>query len=163
MTKFVADHMLGTLAKWLRILGYDTLYPKEFGDEKFLDIARRDERVLLTMDKEIAKRKISRGVKIVTVREVDVRGQLREVFSALAMAPDPAKILSRCSVCNSEIAEVAKELACGNVPDGVYEQQDRFWKCPGCGRFYWEGTHRVGILKTAKGLGTEQRDEKTQM
>jgi hypothetical protein len=148
--KFVADHMLGTLAKWLRFLGYDTLYPDCIDDGELVRIARDEKRVLLTRDKEIARRKDGKHVKIILIKDKDVEKQVAEVFSYCGIKPDPGMFLSRCSVCNSPIEPVGQGEAGNRVPAGVFERHDRFWKCPGCGRFYWEGTHWTKIKKIAE-------------
>jgi len=150
--KFVADHMLGTLAKWLRFLGYDTLYPDCIDDGELVRIAKDEKRVLLTRDKEIARRKESRDIKILLVKNDEVERQLADVLAGLGIKPDLGKVLTRCSVCNLLVEDAEKFSAMGLVPDGVFERHDKFWKCPGCCRFYWEGTHYNRIIKTAKRL-----------
>jgi uncharacterized protein with PIN domain len=146
--KFIADHMLGTLAKWLRLLGYDTLYPKNLKDVDLVEMARKEGRVLLTRDKEIPKRKISRDVKIILISQEDLQMQLTEVFTSIGLKPDPEKILMRCSVCNAAIKPISKIEAQDHIPEGVLECHEKFWECPDCSRYYWEGTHWKKIMET---------------
>jgi uncharacterized protein with PIN domain len=147
--KFIADNMLGTLSKWLRLFGYDTLYPGDADDAWLVDIAGKDDRILLTRDKEIALRRESKKITVVTVTSDDIEKQLDEVFSILKITPSPDRILTLCSVCNTQIIEIPKESVKGLIPNGVFELHDRFWKCPCCGRFYWMGTHWKKIIDRA--------------
>jgi len=133
--KFVCDHMLGTLAKWLRFLGYDTLYPGPLDDGELKALAVREERVLLTRDKELSGRVA--GCLYVGSDELDE--QFTQVVKAFALNSENA--MSRCSVCNELIEIVPKEKAREHVPEGVFTRQQEFWWCPKCGRFYWQGSH----------------------
>lgn len=133
--KLLCDHMLGTLAKWLRIMGYDTAYPGALSDSEILRLADVEDRVLLTRDKELA----SRRTGIVRVRSDDLNEQIREVASALRLRiVDP---LSRCSVCNAVLVPAPESSVEDRVPEGVRNRHHEFWRCPSCGRVYWQGTH----------------------
>ena len=133
--KLLCDHMLGTLAKWLRFMGYDTAYPGPLDDTELLLLAGREGRVLLTRDKELA----SRSSGAIRVRSDDLEEQIREVASALRLRiVDP---LSRCSVCNAVLIPARKEDVSDQVPEGVRARHDTFWRCPSCGRVYWQGSH----------------------
>ena len=133
--KLLCDHMLGTLAKWLRFMGYDTSYPGPLDDTALIEAAKREGRVLITRDKELA----SRLPGTIRVRSDDLEEQIREVASALDLRViDP---LSRCSLCNTILVPVGKEELAERVPEGVRERHDRFWRCPSCDRVYWQGSH----------------------
>ncbi len=133
--KLLCDHMLGTLAKWLRFMGYDTAYPGPLDDTELLALARREERVLLTRDKELA----SRSPKTLRVRSDELEEQIREVASALGLRlVDP---LSRCSLCNTILVPVPLDAVKGLVPEGVQTRHEAFWQCPSCHRVYWQGSH----------------------
>ncbi len=133
--KLLCDHMLGTLAKWLRFMGYDTAYPEPLGDTELLELARREDRVLLTRDKELA----SRSPEALRVRSDDLEEQIREVAARLQLkVVDP---LSRCSLCNSVLAVASREEVGDLVPEGVRARHDTFWRCPTCGKVYWQGSH----------------------
>lgn len=133
--RLLCDHMLGTLAKWLRFMGYDTAYPGPLDDTELLEVAEREGRILLTRDKELASRSRS-GVR---VRSDDLEEQIREVASSLGLKlVDP---LSRCSRCNAVLAPVPPEAVKDIVPEGVQERHREFWQCPSCRRVYWQGTH----------------------
>jgi len=133
--KLLCDHMLGTLAKWLRFMGYDTAYPGPLDDTALLAQARDEDRVLLTRDKELA----SRSPKALRVRSDDLEEQIREVATALDLKlVDP---LSRCSLCNAVLVPVPLEAVRDIVPEGVRSKHEEFWQCPTCHRVYWQGSH----------------------
>ncbi len=133
--RLLCDHMLGTLAKWLRFMGYDTAYPGPLGDTELIAMARREERVLLTRDKELS----ARCPGAVRVHSDVLEDQVREVAAALGLrVVDP---LSRCSVCNSLLAAVPLESVRDIVPEGVRSRHQEFWQCPTCRRVYWQGSH----------------------
>ncbi|MBI4698026.1 MAG: Mut7-C RNAse domain-containing protein [Nitrospirae bacterium] len=144
--KFIADSMLGRLARWLRLLGYDTLYYPRIDDRELLRIAREDERVLLTRDTRLVK---ARGLKnFLLLTDNDSFKQLGEVISVLGLKVNDklkdgvsALSLSRCAVCNARLAAVRKEEAKAFVPEYVFQTSEAFRKCSGCGKLYWNGTH----------------------
>jgi len=146
--KFLCDHMLGTLAKWLRMLGFDTSYSPPIDDDELLKVAWREGRILLTRDKNVGSFK---EVKILNVESDDLDEQLGEVLKACNLEiKDP---MSRCSLCNTLVREVKKEDCAGKVPQGVFERQDKFWFCDKCKKYYWAGSHwdkiveRIEVLK----------------
>jgi uncharacterized protein with PIN domain len=134
--KLLADGMLGTLAKWLRLLGYDTAYDNAADDHALARRARAEGRVLLTRDRELANR---RGLHTLLIESEDLDEQVQQVQEALGPPPDPA--LSRCAVCNTALERVSPEDIASRVPPYVVRTQTDFRRCPGCGRVYWPGTH----------------------
>lgn len=132
---FVVDGMLGTLAKWLRILGYDTLFDPGLDDHQLVRLARAENRVLLTRDRELARR---RGVRTLLVAGERLDEQIRQVLADLDLTPGP----SRCPVCNTPLTAMDRQTAAAQVPGYVAQTQDEFRFCPGCRRVYWRGSHR---------------------
>jgi uncharacterized protein with PIN domain len=128
--------MLGTLAKWLRLLGYDTAYDNTATDPQLARRARAEGRVLLTRDHDLAGR---RGLHALLIQSEVLEEQVREVQDALGPPPDPA--LSRCAVCNAALASVSSKEVADKVPPYILRTQSDFRRCPGCGRVYWPGTH----------------------
>jgi hypothetical protein len=129
--------MLGTLAIWLRILGYDAAYARDVDDEALLQQASSEQRRLLTRDKELA----SRNDDAILIESTDLEEQLRRVIRATDMALSPDAMLSRCTVCNTPVLKVEKAAVADKVPVYAYERHEEFWRCPSCGRVYWKGTH----------------------
>jgi len=134
--KFLADNMLGRLAIWLRLLGYDTAYHHDATDAQLARIARAENRVLLTRDVELTRR---RGVRAILIKSEQAEEQLRQVFHALNLTAREA--FSRCAECNTVLEEVSKESVRGQVPPYVFHTQERYRRCPRCARIYWRGTH----------------------
>jgi len=136
--RFLCDHMLGSLARWLRFLGYDTMYPEAMDDTKLLKLARAEGRFLLTRDIELSERAGKDGM---LVKSIELEGQLRVVKRELHLDLDDARLLTRCSLCNTPLEDVPKARVKGMVPEAVFERQEEFWRCPGCGQLYWPGSH----------------------
>lgn len=138
----ICDHMLGTLARWLRLLGFDTSYPDALEDDEILRVARKEGRLLLTRDRDLGGR---RGVDVLYVSSDVLDEQMVQVLRDLHLSiTEP---LRRCPVCNAVLLTASKSDALGNVPEGVYNLHEEFWRCPGCERFYWQGTHWARITR----------------
>lgn len=140
---FVVDAMLGTLATWLRILGYDTRYDPAWDDNLLARVARAQSRILLTRDTELARRP---GLQILLIASDILEEQLVQVTQTFSLTADHA--FSRCPVCNHLIRAVPKHEAWGQVPSYVYMTQNDFRLCPECGRFFWRGSHWQRIIAT---------------
>ena len=149
--KFLCDHMLGTLAKWLRFLGYDTAYPEALDDNDVKTLAARDGRMLLTRDRELR----GRVPGAFYVESDDPDEQLVQVARAFRLTAEVA--LSRCSVCNVPIEPVSKDSAKEHVPQGVYDRQREFWRCRQCGRFYWKGSHFDHVLARVRDVAAKAK------
>ena len=144
--RLLCDHMLGSLARWLRFMGYDTAYPSPMDDRALADKARAEDRVLLTRDKQLA----GRFDGAVYVRSDVLEDQIRQVADALPLkVVDP---LSRCSLCNTPIVPTAPESVRGLVPDGVLARHEAFWRCPTCEKVYWQGSHWGKMIERLNGL-----------
>jgi uncharacterized protein with PIN domain len=141
--KFAADAMLGKLAKWLRILGYDTSYERDIEDESLLEAAAREGRFLLTRDTRLI-RKLEPG-EYLFIRDNAPSDQLRQVFRELGLKADDWLIFSRCTLCNTPLVDMDKEHTQGLVPEYVFMNAESFKRCPSCGRIYWRGTHAKRI------------------
>lgn len=136
--RFVADTMLGRLATWLRILGYDVEYSRD-EDTALIERARVSGRILLTRDTGIVCRR--NAPSHLFVRSDHVAEQLRQVVRAFHLVP-AAPSRRRCPRCNVVMEARTKAEVFGRVPEFVWSRQDAFWGCPACGRLYWAGTHR---------------------
>jgi uncharacterized protein with PIN domain len=128
--------MLGTLAKWLRILGYDTCYDTALDDHGLVRLARAEDRVLLTRDRELARR---RGVRVLLVESEDLDSQVDQVLSRFRLEPD--RSFSRCPICNELLQPIDREAVLPRVPAYVARTHKTFRLCPACQRVYWRGTH----------------------
>jgi len=137
--RLLADGMLGTLAKWLRLLGYDTYFDPALDDHALARLARAEGRILLTRDRALAAR---RGLQSLFVQEENLEAQIAQVVRALG---PPSGLEPRCAVCNGELAFVPKAAVRSFVPPYVFHTQSEFRRCTACGRIYWRGTHWTHI------------------
>jgi uncharacterized protein with PIN domain len=139
--RFLADAMLGRLARWLRILGYDTDYDKAITEEALIERAIREDRWLLTRDRRLVLRKLLRGRHTLLDAD-DVDGQLRQLHRDLAIDLDLTHQRAyRCADCNVAIIAISHDEAVSLVPPFVAEQYRAFLQCPQCRRVFWPGTH----------------------
>jgi uncharacterized protein with PIN domain len=145
LPRLLVDAMLGRLARWLRLMGYDTLYWREGSDAALAERARVEGRLLLTRDHQLAGR---RDVKALLVTTETLDEQLAEVHAALGGRPRP---FTRCPECNAPLEELAHEAARGLVPTYVWQTQSVFRRCAGCRRVYWKGTHWPGMAARLEG------------
>jgi uncharacterized protein with PIN domain len=153
---FVADAMLGTLAKWLRILGYDTLFDPALDDHQLARLARAEGRVLLTRDRALARR---RGMRALLIESEQLDDQIEQVLAELELEPE--RSFSRCPVCNEPLVPMAQQEAREKVPAYVARTHKRFKSCPGCGRVYWRGTHWQRMDRRLAQLQSGQADTHT--
>ncbi len=139
--KFIVDAMLGDLARWLRMLGYDTIYAGHMPDRRIIELARRDGRLIVTRDRGLAARARRDGVQVLVVDAEELPEKLAYLARRLGISLniDPDK--SRCPLCNGVLRRVERSVVRGRVPPRVYEAYDVFWMCTRCGQVYWRGSH----------------------
>lgn len=136
--KFVADCMLGKLARWLRILSYDTAYDPFAEDDDLLRQAQAENRILLTRDGPLAARAPDGQCVLVAHDHLD--DQVAQLVKALGLDLD-RETFTRCLVCNEPILAATPEAVRDRVPPYVVQNHTRFYVCPTCDRVYWRGTH----------------------
>ena len=149
--KFLCDQMLGTLAKWLRIYGFDTYFANsQIDDEVLIKIAKKEDRILITRDKELVQKARRENIKTILLKNTDIDEQIVDVLKDKNF--DEKLLLSRCILCNSEIHEIKKEDIKDKVPIKVFENNDKFWFCEKCKKVYWRGTHYDNMVEKIKNL-----------
>ncbi len=131
--------MLGRLAKWLRILGYDTVYRNDITREDAVTLSRTEDRILLTRDTHIAREGLP---GLVFIQEDRFRDQIVEAVRKLDLRPREDRIFSLCIECNAPLRDASLGEVRAEVPGFVARTQTRFLRCPACRRVYWGGTHR---------------------
>ena len=142
--KFIVTKEVGKLSRWLRILGFDTDYFRSDNIGTLILIALREDRIIITRRKE----KINNlEKKTVVVNSNKLEEQLAEVVNKLGLAIDEEKMFSRCTVCNSPLAEAEKESIKEFIPEHVYKTQNLFMHCPACKKIYWQGSHWGNVKK----------------
>jgi hypothetical protein len=147
--RFVADVMLGRLAKWLRIAGFDVLYSNTFPDDELVRISNSEGRVLLSRDTRLLVRRAVR--QFIFLESQDLPTQIRQVFKTMHIA-GLSSPLTRCLSCNERLQETTRESVRGMVPAFVYETQVHFKSCPSCGKIFWAGTHRTSVIRNLEKL-----------
>ena len=148
--RFLIDGMLGKLNRWMRILGYETEYVKDKGDDELVNSARRSSSILLTSDEELYRSAIIRGVDSFLIRgknETERLAALARRYN-LRLGIDPN--LSKCPLCGSSIEQVSKADIEALVPPTTFKVYQSFWECinPTCAKIYWHGSHWKRIEQT---------------
>jgi uncharacterized protein len=154
--RFVVDTMLGRLARWLRAMGYDTLYPGQAEDRRLLQLSRAEERILVTRDRVLARLAEPRSCLI---RAELVDEQLLEAVEQLALPRDDGLWLSRCLECNALLEPGRREDLRELLPEHVFATHTDFMRCPGCARIYWAGSHVDRMVeRLTRLLGRSEKD-----
>lgn len=147
--RFITDVHLGKLARYLRMLGFDTLYDPTLEDAQIIERGVAESRMILTRDLGILKNsRVRHGyfvraqIPIQQAREIALRFDLKE-----QLAP-----FSRCLECNTQLEPVRKEAVAEQVPPKVFELFSTFFRCPGCQKIYWEGSHHAHMSNFIRDL-----------
>ncbi|MCE4613222.1 MAG: Mut7-C RNAse domain-containing protein [Desulfurococcales archaeon] len=149
--RFVADTMMGEVARWLRLLGYDVVYSRHFTDDEILRLASSTGRIIITRDKRLHRKAVKMGLRSVYVEAVESAAhRLAEISvkSGIEIAADPSK--SRCPECNGELFKSDKERVLNKIPPGARNAYDTFYVCSRCGKVYWEGSHWKNIRRIVR-------------
>lgn len=144
--RFVVDVNVGRLAKWLRVMGYDTVFPKENGDNQLVRIALKEDRVLVTRDAGIALRRAARigQMTVALIKKDDLRSQLGQLVRDLGL--NLSSGFSRCVLCNEPLRPIDKGDVAERLPPYVLLTQSKFLECQLCRRVYWPGTHWTNMM-----------------
>lgn len=140
--RFIVDANAGKLAKWLRMMGYDTLFFNGTDDGSMVKLALAQGRTVITRDTEFMKRRaVSSGrVSALLVSGDDPAAQMQSAIAKLGLDKD-YRPFTRCLECNAELSRRDKNEVTGSVPERVYSLQEQYMQCPSCQRIYWRGTH----------------------
>ena len=142
--KFVLDVHLGKLARYMRMVGLDTVYKNNFTDNELVEISLAEKRTILTKDRGILKRNaITHGYWI---RNEAPEKQLKEVVERFDLK-NKLKEFSRCLECNSTLTEIEKEKIINRLPPKVKDRQNNFFYCRECDKVYWKGSHYEKMKK----------------
>ena len=141
--KFIADCHLGKLAKYLRIMGFDTLFFPHIEDDELIMIANEEKRIILTRDRELSQRK---NAPVLFLEPTDTKEQLKTLIDYYHLKEHPAPF-SRCIVCNSPLQVIEKKKIIDRIPEKVKKYFNYFEYCPACDRVYWKGDHYRHMMK----------------
>jgi len=152
-TRFIADNNVGGLARWLRLMGYDTVLLRQKDDAQIIKIALNENRMILTKDARFVKRRLVTNGTLKTLHtgQDDPEVQVQEVVERLTLDYD-FKPFSRCLECNQALVARDREYVKDSVPARVFETQTQYAQCPACHRVYWPGTHWQAMVMKLKGL-----------
>ncbi len=140
--KFIVDHNVGKLAKWLRIMGYDTLFFDGSDDSRMIAIALAEGRVILTRDTQIMRRRVVTNgqLKAILIKSDEPEQQMHQVIDTLNLDCQ-LRPFTICLECNQPLLERSKQQVRDLVPPYVFKTQSQYMECPACHRIYWRGTH----------------------
>ena len=160
--KFIVDNNVGKLAKWLRIMGYDTRLFNGSDDSGMVATALDEGRVMLTRDTQIMKRRVvtSERVKAILIQSDKPELQMRQVISDLSLDCQ-LRPFAICLECNQPLLERSKQQMEGRVPPYVFQMQSQYMECPICHRIYWRGTHWQAMTRRLNQfVGYQRKREK---
>ncbi len=146
--RFIVDANVGKLAKRLRLMGYDAIFPREDDDSQIVRTALAEKRIILTRDTQILKRRVvtSGLLKAVLLESDDPDRQMCQLEQALKLESEACPF-TVCLECNQPLAAKTRDAVKDRVPSYVYRTQEIFMECPACHRVYWKGTHWKAMVE----------------
>ncbi|PMP59491.1 MAG: hypothetical protein C0172_01450 [Caldisphaera sp.] len=155
--------MLGKLTKWLRILGYDVLYSRDYSDNQIIDIAKKSRRTILTGDKGLYYKAKKLNLDVIFIDSLKPAQILADLYVKKIIELDVNPEKSRCPECNGKLVKITdKNVIKSRVPPAALKNHDVFYLCNSCGQIYWEGSHWKNIrriISEAKLLRPTQHHE----
>ena len=142
---FLVDGMLGSLNRWLRICGYETEFSGDASDEEILERGRERGLIVLTRDRMLLREAGRSGVDAFLVGGSSDEERLASVAREFGLVLDP--VIARCTICGGKLQSIQKDEASGDVPPSSLEAYDEFWRCSGCEKVYWRGSHWARIVE----------------
>ncbi len=146
--KFAADGMLGKLTRWLRMLGYDVKYSNRADDDELIALTTKEKRILLTHDLQLYRQATAKGIDAFYFEGKTSEEKLAQLAKRYSLNLRIDMTTSRCPRCNTRVKPISKKQAVKQVEPNTLTNYDGFWKCPKCGKIYWQGAHWKGIGKT---------------
>ena len=153
---FILDGMLGSLARWLRIIGYDTMYYVDKNDEELIIEALDTKRILISRDSSLIQNSLNKGAYAIQISSDNIKDQLREITETLELNLSPKNSL--CPKCNGSLKSIKKEFLRKEIPKRTYKAFNDFWQCVNCRRNYWKGSHWVRILNTLQNIKSDSKN-----
>lgn len=141
--KFIADCHLGKLAKYLRIMGIDTLFFPHIEDDDLIMIANDEDRIIITRDRDLSQRK---NAPTLFLEPTDTKAQLKTLIDYYELKEHPVPF-RRCIVCNTQLQVIEKEKIIDRLPEKVKKYFDYFEYCSTCDRIYWQGDHYKHMME----------------
>lgn len=141
------------------MLGQDVQYSRNLDDEKLVEIARENNRILLTRDLNLYQRAVAKGAKSFYIEVESESEKLAKLAKRFGFKLEIDVSVSRCPKCNARIQPVSKDQVVDKVPKNTYSFYNKFWRCPNCGQIYWQGAHWERINRTLKEAGEKLKNE----
>jgi uncharacterized protein with PIN domain len=159
---FIVDHNVGKLVRWLRMLGYDSVFFNGPDDGEMVKQALAEGRIILTRDTGITKRRVVKNgeIKVTLLESENPHEQMSQILSSFDIN-SAIRPFTRCLECNRPLESRAREDLANRIPPYVYRTQSRYVECPGCHRIYWKGTHWQAMMKKIEKLDDISRDSST--
>ena len=148
--RFICDDNLGKLAKYLRILGFDTSFREPISNAKLLHAAATEERFLITRDRRLTG--ASHPFGILLLEDDNPLDQLKVTITQLDLTITTESIFRRCTKCNEICTIIDKTQAANHIFPYILQTKDIISQCPSCKRFYWKGTHYKKILQKLRSV-----------
>ncbi len=154
--KFIVDNNVGKLAKWLRIMGYDTLFFNGSDDSRMIATALAEGRVILTRDTQIMRRRVVTDgqLKAILIKSDEPEQQMHQLIDTLNLDCQ-FRSFAICLECNQPLLESSKQQVKDKVPPFVFQTQSQYMECPACHRIYWRGTHWQAMTKKLEKFMTD--------
>jgi hypothetical protein len=160
--RFIVDLNVGRLARWLRMMGYDTLLFDHGEDYRMIRIALDQARIIITRDTRIMERRVitSGRLRAILVNGDRPEKQMHQMMEHLPLNTD-FRPFSLCLECNQPLVERSKEDVADRVPPYVFQTQEQFVECPTCRRVFWKGTHWQAMTRKLRGFTPGQSGRST--
>lgn len=149
--RFIADQSLAGLAKWLRLLGYDTVIHVQAAGRPMMRQAQAEDRIVLTRRTDMMQRQFSG--RIILLPEMKTAGQLNFLIGKLSLDIRQENMYTLCIACNERLTQVDRESVRDLIPQYVYEHCRHYNQCPKCRKIYWPGTHGQNAMNYLKEHG----------
>jgi len=152
---FAADAMVGRLARWLLVLGYDTIFNVKLSANQLIEKARKENRILLTRSSRLIEE--NSDLKSVLIKQDKPWQQLVFIQNNFKLGTN--WIFTRCTKCNVKVNTISKEKIQNSVPLDVLKFSEKFYQCPNCDKIFWEGSHYKRFLEFLKKINTLNETE----
>ena len=151
--RFIVDHNVGKLVRWLRMMGYDSVFFNSGEDSVMVKQAMAEGRIVLTRDSAIIERRVAKEgrLKVVLFRSEDPEEQMRKLMGTFDLVGG-MRPFTLCLECNRALEHRTREEVAERVPPYVYKTQTQYMECPSCHRIYWRGTHWAAMTKKLEEL-----------
>lgn len=147
--KFMVDHNVGKLAKWLRMVGYDTALFTGLDDSEMVAAALEENRIILTRDTQIVRRRVvlNGQLRVILIRSDRLQEQIKQIVDTIPLNKNDFRPFTLCMEDNEPLESRNKEDLKDRIPPYVFQTQNDFVQCPACHRIYWKGTHWKNMVK----------------